>query len=223
MTSIEQRVSEQRDRILAAAERVGRSAAEVTLIAVSKMRTPAEIREASAAGLVDFGESYVPEWRSKRDDVDGVRWHFVGHLQSNKARVVAGEVACIHSVDRASLIHQLNRMDKSQDVMIQVNIAGDPAKSGCTPDELPAMLEVIGGSPILRAVGLMTIGPLVDDPESARPYFRKLRALRDQYVGDHPSLRALSMGMSADLEVAVEEGATHVRVGTAIFGPRARR
>lgn len=220
MASIEEQVRLQERRIRHAAERAGRSADEITLIAVSKNRTASEILEAGRAGVRHFGESYVPEWRAKRDELDEVSWHFVGHLQSNKARVVAGRVDCIHSVDRKSLIRELGRADSCQDVMVQVNVADDPAKSGCAPTDLPALLDEIARSTTLRAVGLMTIGPMVSDPEGARPHFRMLRELRDQHAPNFPSLTGLSMGMSADLEVAVEEGATHVRVGTAIFGPR---
>ena len=220
MTELDGRLASQRERIRRAADRVGRSVEEITLIAVSKTRPAVSIRACMGSGVVDFGESYVPEWRAKASELEGVRWHFVGHLQSNKARAMAGRVSCIHSVDRPSLIRELDRAGRQQDVMIQVNVAGDTAKSGCAPTDVEDVLERVRGSANLKAVGLMTIGPLVSDPEEARPLFRDLRALRDLHGSRHADLRFLSMGMSDDLEVAVEEGATHVRVGTAIFGPR---
>ena len=220
MTTLESRISLQRERIRIAADRVGRSVEEITLVAVSKTKPVSAIQEARDAGLVDFGESYVPEWRNKAAEIQAVRWHFIGRLQSNKARMLAGKVHCIHSVDRASLIRELDRAGQKQDVMVQVNVGGDAAKSGCSPTELDSVLEQIDNSTNLRAVGLMTIGPPVADPEDARPLFRDLRALREIHRVQYPELRSLSMGMSHDLEIAVEEGATHVRVGTAIFGSR---
>ncbi len=214
------RVESQLARIVSACSVAGRDPSEVTLIAVSKTHNATAVESVRACGLEDFGESYVNDWKSKRDSVGPVRWHFIGHLQSNKVKDVCGHVACLHSVDRKSLIRALAKAGKKQDVMIQVNVSADSAKSGCTPAELPELLGAVSATPNLRAVGLMTIGALVDDAEQARPYFRALRELRDEYLAQYPELQSLSMGMSQDLEVAVEEGATHVRVGTAIFGPR---
>lgn len=217
------RVDAQRIRIQNACERAGRDPSEVTLIAVSKTHGAESVEGVRECGVVDFGESYVNDWKSKKDEVGAVRWHFVGRLQSNKVKDVCGKVHCLHSVDRRSLVKAMVKHGARQDVMIQVNVAADSAKSGCTPDELSALLDAVSASDNLRAVGLMTIGAVVAKAEDARPYFRALRELRDEFVEQHPELRALSMGMSQDLEVAVEEGATHVRVGTAIFGPRGDR
>jgi hypothetical protein len=220
MTTLEHRISAQRERVQRAAGRVGRPASEVTIVAISKTKPASAIRDAQGVGIVDFGESYVPEWQSKSSEIDGVRWHFVGHLQSNKARALAGRVHCIHSVGSVSVIRELERAGVPQNVMIQVNVAADPAKSGFRPAELGGVLGRIESGKQLKAVGLMTIGPLVSEPELARPHFSSLRELRDAHRRQHPELQFLSMGMSRDLEVAVEEGATHVRIGTAIFGPR---
>ncbi|MFT6396647.1 MAG: pyridoxal phosphate enzyme (YggS family) [Bradymonadia bacterium] len=217
------KIDAQLARIRTACESIGRDPSEVTLIAVSKTHGAEAIEGVRQCGISDFGESYVNDWKSKRDDVGTLRWHFIGHLQSNKAKDVCGRVACLHSVDRMSLVKALAKEGASQDVMIQVNVSVDAAKSGCKPNELPALLTAVAETTNLRAVGLMTIGALVEDAEDARPYFRALRQLRDELNPAHPDLTLLSMGMSQDLEVAVEEGATHVRVGTAIFGPRGIR
>lgn len=218
-------------RIAEACDRSGRSPSDVTLVGVSKGHASDAIREALSAGLTDAGESYVQEWKQKRSEIQGdVRWHFIGHLQSKKAREVRGQAALIHSVDRATLIDALERGDAPvQDVLLQVNLAGEASKSGCAPEEVERLLDRLAVSDALRPVGLMTLPPPVQDPEEARCFFRRLRELRDamqERLADSDEwmasrFRHLSMGMSHDLEVAVEEGATLVRVGTDLFGARA--
>lgn len=229
--SIADAILHQRERIAAAAGRAGRTAFDVRLVAVSKFHDIAAIEAAVDAGQVDFGESYVQEWQPKAAALGPrARWHFIGHLQSNKARPLAGAVALIHGVDRASVLRALAGVrTEPQDLLIQVNISGEASKSGCTPAEAAELVALATTLPGLRPVGLMTMAPANGDLADARATFRGLRVLRDTLratLADRdPALAArfleLSMGMSDDLEVAVEEGATLVRVGTAIFGARA--
>ncbi len=193
--------------------------AGVTLVAVSKTQPPAAIREAYAAGQRDFGENYAQEWRAKADalqDLPELRWHFIGGLQTNKVKYLAGRVAYVHTVDREELARELSRRFAARGavarVFLEVNVGGEASKEGCAPGDVPALARAVAALPAVELVGLMCIPPPADDP---RPHFRRLRALRDQL-----GLRELSMGMSADWQVAVEEGATFVRVGTALFGAR---
>ncbi len=193
--------------------------ARVTLVAVSKTQPAAAIREAYAAGQRDFGENYAQEWREKADalqDLPGLRWHFIGGLQTNKVKYLAGRVAYVHTVDREELARELSRRFAQKGavarVFLEVNTGGEASKAGCAPDEAPALAAAIRALPAIELVGVMGIPPPEDDP---RPHFRALRALRDGL-----GLAELSMGMSGDWRVAVEEGATFVRVGTAIFGAR---
>ncbi len=220
-----------RERIAAGARRSGRRAEDVTLVAVSKGVAPSRILAAAEGGVTDFGENRVQEAVPKisvlRGQLAGLtRWHMVGHLQRNKVRQAADVFAVVHSVDSAALAAALSRHLASPgrmlDVLVQVNVAGEPQKFGMAPDGLPALLRQVVGLPGLRVIGLMTIAPQAGDPETVRPVFRRLRELRDDVarLGVAPSLVHLSMGMSDDFEVAVEEGATMVRVGRAIFGPR---
>ena len=208
------------------AERVAAIRAElpagVTLVAVSKTQPAKAIREAYAAGQRDFGENYAQEWRDKADalaDLADLRWHFIGGLQTNKVKYLAGRVAAIHTVDRVELAREISKRFAAKGavarVYLEVNVGGEASKSGCAPDEVPALAAAVRGLPAIEVVGLMAIPPPEDDP---RPHFRTLRALRDRL-----GLAGLSIGMSADWRVAVEEGSTCVRVGTAIFGERARR
>jgi pyridoxal phosphate enzyme (YggS family) len=194
----------------------------VTLVAVSKTHPPEAIREAHAAGQRDFGENYAQEWRAKAEalaDLPDLRWHFIGGLQTNKVKYLAGRVAFVHTVDRPELAEEISRRWAKAGavarVFLEVDLGGEARKAGCTPDEAGPLLERIRGLPALDVVGLTCIPPPADDP---RPHFRALRALRDRL-----GLRELSMGMSDDWPVAVEEGATFVRIGTAIFGARAAR
>jgi PLP dependent protein len=193
--------------------------ARVTLVAVSKTQPAAAIREAYAAGQRDFGENYAQEWREKAEaltDLAELRWHFIGGLQTNKVKYLAGRVAYVHTVDREELARELSRRFAQKGavarVFLEVNTGGEASKSGCAPGEAPALAAAIRALPAVELVGVMGIPPPDDDP---RPHFRALRALRDGL-----GLAELSMGMSGDWRVAVEEGATFVRVGTAIFGVR---
>jgi pyridoxal phosphate enzyme (YggS family) len=217
---------------LAAAERAaGRAPGSVHLVAVSKKMPADDVRAALAAGQLDFGESYGQELRDKRQafaaEAAGAprpRWHFIGPLQANKVKYVAGHVALVHSVDSAELLDELERRGAEQACLVQVNVAGEAQKRGVAPDALAALLDRFASLRHVRCEGLMTVPPLADAPEAARPHFAALRALRVREAArPRPgvALRELSMGMSDDLEVAVAEGATLVRVGTAIFGARA--
>ncbi len=211
-------------RIAAVAHRAGRAPASVKLVAVSKTMPVPAIREAYAAGARDFGENYAAELAQKMAetrDLSETRWHMIGHLQTNKVKLVAG-VALLHTVDSARLVAALAARfpERPTHVLVQVSLAGEAQKSGVRPDEVPALLDAIAetnGTVVAR--GLMTMPPLGEDPEAVRPVFRELRTLRDR-LGGPDRLPELSMGMSGDYEVAIEEGATLVRVGTAIFGAR---
>lgn len=225
-------VARVRERIATAARRSGRRTEDVTLVAVSKGVDLARILAAEAGGVTDFGENRVQEAVPKIGALRGqlagtTRWHMVGHLQRNKADQALQVFAVIHSVESATLAAALSRHlaasgGRMLDVLVQVNVAGEPQKFGIAPDGLPALLRQIVGLPGLRVIGLMTIAPQAGDPEMVRPVFRRLRELREAVarLGVAPSLVHLSMGMSDDFEVAVEEGATMVRIGRAIFGPR---
>jgi pyridoxal phosphate enzyme (YggS family) len=215
-----------RARVAAATEAAGRAPGSVRLVAVSKKMTAADVEAARAAGQLDFAENYAQELRDKRAALAGaadLRWHFVGPLQSNKVKYVAGQVALLHTVDSVALADEVERRGSPQACLVQVNVAGESQKRGAPPEALPALLDHIATLAHVRCAGLMLIPPFGDDPEAARPHFAALRALRDREAArprPHVDLRELSMGMSADLEVAIAEGATLVRVGTAIFGTR---
>jgi pyridoxal phosphate enzyme (YggS family) len=222
------RLAAVRERIAGAAGRAGRDPASVRLVAVSKTFPVEYIRAAADAGHVDFGENRVQEALRKMDEIGEVpiRWHLVGHLQSNKARKV-GRFDMIHSLDGAALCRAVDEAAAAAgrriDLLVQVDLAGEPTKHGAREDELPGIFEAARASRAARVVGLMLLPPEVDDPDAARPFFRQLRDVRQRLLdrGVDPSmLRDLSMGMSHDFEVAIEEGATIVRVGTAIFGER---
>ncbi len=226
MSLIGQNLEAVRERIAAAARRAGRDPAAVRLVAVSKTVGVERLGEAVALGQRLFGENYLQEARPKVAALGpGVEWHFIGHLQSKKARGVVELFDLIHSMDRLKLAQALEeaavRQGKVQAVLLQVNLAGEASKSGAPPEALPELLRAVEACPHLMVMGLMTMPPWLDDPEAVRPYFRQLRKLRDRLckLTDNP-LPELSMGMSGDFEVAIEEGATLVRVGTAIFGSR---
>jgi pyridoxal phosphate enzyme (YggS family) len=193
--------------------------AGVTLVAVTKTQPPEAIREAFAAGQRDFGENYAQEWRAKAEalaDLPGLRWHFIGGLQTNKVKYLAGRVAYVHTVDRAELAEEISRRWVKSGgvarVLLEVDLGGEEQKAGCPPAALEPLLARVRTLPAVEVVGLTCIPPPAEDP---RPRFRELRALRDRL-----GLTELSMGMSGDWPVAVEEGATMVRIGTAIFGAR---
>jgi PLP dependent protein len=225
MTTIAQNLDEVRRRLRAAALRSGRDPAQVRLVAVSKTVPVERLKEAVAAGQRLFGENYLQEARPKIEALGpAARWHFIGHLQSNKAKPAVALFELIHGVDRLSLAQALNSAaattGKIQDVLIQINLAGEASKSGESMEAAPALLQQVMLLPHLRVLGLMTMPPFLA-PEALRPYFRALRELRDHLHNlTGLPLPELSMGMSGDFEVAIEEGATLVRVGTAIFGSR---
>jgi len=228
-TEIAERYRALLERVRRAAEAAGRDPHGIVLVAVSKRMAPERIEAAYRAGARDFGENYVQEALSKVDRLPpDARWHMIGHLQSNKARRAVETFAWIHSLDRPSLGDALEKAaaarNRTVDVLIQVNVGGEATKSGTDAEGAQALLGRAGDWPHLRIRGLMTIPPYRADPEEVRPYFRALRELRDRLqAGAPPGVRLehLSMGMSHDFPVAIEEGATMVRVGTAIFGERA--
>jgi PLP dependent protein len=226
MNPIAQNLKDVRAAITHAAQRARRDPGSVRLVAVSKTVDLARIQAAVDAGQDLFGENYLQEARDKIAVLGRpVSWHLVGSLQSNKAREAVALFDLIHAVDRLKLARALDaaaaRMGKVQDVLIQVNQAGEVTKSGVEPEEAPAMLQEVARLTHLRVLGLMTMPPWFPDPEAARPYFKALRLLRDHLRGlTGLPLTELSMGMSGDFAVAVEEGSTLVRVGTAIFGSR---
>jgi PLP dependent protein len=218
-----------RARIGEAEQRAGRPAGSVRLVAVSKKMAVDDIRAALDAGQRLLGESYAQELRDKRlafaGDPAAPEWHFIGPLQSNKIKYVAGMVALIHSVDSEALLDALEARGQPQPCLVQVNVAGEAQKRGLSPAALPAFLDRFAALRHVRCDGLMLIPPLTDRPEQARPHFTALRALAEREARrgrPNVELRELSMGMSGDLEVAVAEGATLVRIGTAIFGERER-
>ena len=226
VSQVSQNLEEVQSRLRAAALRAGRDPADVRLVAVSKTVPLDRLREALAAGQRLFGENYLQEAERKIAALGpGVSWHFVGHLQSNKARGAVALFDLIHSVDRLKLALAVNdaaaRVGKVQDILLQVNLAGEASKSGASPEAVPELVREISLLTNLNLLGLMTMPPYFPDPEEARPFFRALKELRDRLEQErHYSLPELSMGMTGDFEVAVAEGATLVRVGTAIFGPR---
>ena len=217
-----------RERLSRAAARAGRRPDEITLVAVSKTHPPEAVREAHAAGLRDFGENKVQEAQAKLPalgDLEGARWHLVGHLQSNKARKAVALFERIHSLDSFPLAQKLEQAaaeaGRTLDVLVQVDLAGEVTKHGADAEQLLPLLEQLRGLRALRATGLMLLPPFAEDPEASRPYFARLRALRERASqAGLLSGSELSMGMSHDFEVAVEEGATLVRIGTEIFGER---
>ncbi|HTC32028.1 MAG TPA: YggS family pyridoxal phosphate-dependent enzyme [Bryobacteraceae bacterium] len=219
---LQEKLDQVESRIVAAAARAGRNRSDIQLVAVTKKFPAAVVREAYQLGLRDFGENYVQEFEAKRtelNDCAGARYHFIGHLQSNKTKIAAQIFDVIHTVDSAKIATRLDAEagGAGLEVLIEVKLSTEPAKAGAAPGEVPALVEAIRGCPHLRLLGLMTMPPWSDDAETSRPYFARLRELAEKN-----GLRQLSMGMSHDLEVAIEEGATIVRVGTALFGPRAK-
>ncbi len=228
--AIQSNIEQIRSRIAAACVRSNRDPAEVRLVAVSKTKPASMINEASAAGQRIFGESYVQDFLDKIEQVTApVEWHFIGGLQSNKVKYLRGKVAMIHSLDRLSLAEEINRqwakLNQTIEVLLQVNIGAEETKAGTTESALFELARQVAELPHLRICGLMALPPWLEDPEEVRPYFRHLRQLSEQLRElqiPGIEMRELSMGMSHDFEVAVEEGATLVRVGTAIFGERTR-
>ena len=230
ITDIAERYKQIRSRKDAAAIRSGRDPEEVVLMAVTKTHTPEEINQAIAAGATDAGENRVQELVEKYDKVDPVRWHLIGHLQTNKVRNIIDKVVMIHSVDSIRLAREINKRAGAaglvMDILIEINSAMEETKSGIAAEELEELVrDITSECSNVRIRGIMCIPPIAVDPEDARPYFREARELFEKMkTWDLPSDRfcpdTLSMGMSGDFEVASEEGATIVRVGSSIFGPR---
>lgn len=216
--SFTDRLERVRERISAACAKARRDSASVRLLAVTKVFGPEAIGEAWAAGLRDFGENYVQEMERKAPSVSaltGARFHLIGHLQSNKTKRAAQLFASIDAIDSVKLAARLEAESTPLEAMIEVKLSEEESKTGAAPRDLPAIVDAIRGAKNLRLTGLMTVPPWSEDAELSRPFFAKLRELAAQH-----SIPGLSMGMSNDLEVAIEEGATWVRVGTALFGKR---
>lgn len=220
MSDLAYNLEQVRRRIADAAARARRDPDSVLLIAVTKVFPAPAIREAYELGLREFGENYVQEFEAKAPEVrglDGARFHLIGHLQSNKARKAAEIFDSIQTIDSEKLVRRLNDPGKRLDVMIEVKLSPEESKSGAGAENLPALVAAVRAFPNLNLTGLMTMPPWCEDPEFSRPSFRRLRQLALEN-----GVPRLSMGMSHDLEVAIEEGATDIRVGTALFGPRKR-
>jgi len=212
------RLAAVRDRIARAAGRAHRDPAGILLLAVTKVFPATAIQEAYALGLRDFGENYVQEFEEKAPQVrhlPGARFHLIGHLQSNKSTKAAELFNTIQTVDSPKLARRLNEANRPLDILLEVKLSAEQAKSGAAPEELPDLIAAVRACDHMNLLGLMTMPPWSEDPEASRPYFRRLRELAEQH-----GLPQLSMGMSGDLEAAIEEGATCVRVGTALFGKR---
>ncbi len=218
-----------RQRIARACEHAGRKPEEITLVAVTKTFSAEFVRGAVQAGILDIGENFVQELRDKRAELhdEGIRWHFIGHLQTNKVKYIADWVFLVHSVDSLALGKEISKRAEQArrtiDILLEVNTTGEQSKFGLRPDAVIASVKGLSGLPNINVAGLMTIGPFLPDPEGSRPAFRLLRELRDAAVKQGFHLPHLSMGMTNDFEVAIGEGATLIRVGTAIFGKRSKQ
>jgi pyridoxal phosphate enzyme (YggS family) len=229
MANVADNVKSIRHKIALACERAGRSADEVTLVAVSKTFDSNSIHQAVEAGVVDIGENFVQELARKRDALqdERIRWHFIGHLQTNKVKYIAGWIHLVHAVDSLHLAKELDRhagrTGRRVDVLIEVNTSGEATKFGVQPEQALPLIHGLSPLQHLRVLGLMTMGPFVGDAEVSRPAFRILKEIGDRVQQDGFHLPHLSMGMTGDFETAIEEGATIVRIGTAIFGPRATK
>ena len=227
MDDLSTRLAALENAIAFAAKKAGRDPSEIELLAVSKTQPVEAIQAAMQAGITHFGENKVQEARGKIDSLSRGVWHLIGHLQSNKAKDAVRLFDSIDSVDRAELAteisHRVEAFGKTQDVLLQVNIAGESTKFGCAPHAARALAEAINALPGLCLRGLMTIAPYSPDAEKSRPHFASLRELRDQLETDTGlKLPVLSMGMSGDFAIAIEEGSTCVRIGTALFGERVK-
>jgi hypothetical protein len=225
MSQIKENLLRVTERIEKAALRVGRDPKEIRLVAVSKTVEPVRIKEAIEAGVSILGENYVQEAKKKIEEIGRpVSWHFIGHLQSNKAKYAVQLFDMVHSLDSIPLAEELNRRAKQADrtfkVMIEINLSGEATKFGTDEEKILDLAKRILHLNYLSLEGLMTMPPYFDSPEMGRPYYIKLRELREKMGREGIPLKELSMGMSNDFEIAIEEGATYVRVGTAIFGPR---
>lgn len=228
--SVRERVQDVIERIARAAARSGRPAESIRLVAVSKTQPAERVAEAYAAGLRVFGENYVQEAEGKIHALPDAEWHLIGKLQGNKVKKAVSLFGWIQTIDSQKLLADVSRRCAeggiSLPVLVEVNLGGEGSKAGVSPDELPNMIESAAGLPGVRVCGLMAIPPDAEDPEASRPLFARLRELMERHAsfgGAAGKMTELSMGMSNDFEVAIEEGATMVRVGTAIFGSRSRR
>jgi len=228
---IKENIQEIKDRIDSACQRSGRNTSEVTLIAVSKTFSRDEIKETVGAGIPDIAESYVQEMTGKYEELktEPINWHFVGPLQRNKIKYIIDFVHLIHSVESVKVCQEIekraSRLDREVDILIEVNTSDEPQKHGIKPEEALGLFNEIAVFDYVKVRGLMTMAPFVDNPADARPSFKKLYELREQLLqGGVPDiqLKHLSMGMSNDFEVAIEEGATLVRIGSGIFGERSQ-
>jgi pyridoxal phosphate enzyme (YggS family) len=226
---IEENVRKIKERIERTCERVGRSPSEVKLLAATKTRSAEEIRKAYEAGIRLFGENRVQEAREKipkLKDLKDAEWHMIGYLQTNKVKYAVELFNCIETVDRKKLVDEIVKKTERKGIkrikaLVEVKLSPEETKSGCPPEKVEELVSYVLKFPQIELLGFMTIPPYFEDPEDARPYFRKLREIRDKMEDKFGrSFPELSMGMSNDFEVAVEEGATIVRIGTAIFGPR---
>jgi pyridoxal phosphate enzyme (YggS family) len=223
MSTIAENIAKVGERIREAAQASQRDYAAIGLLAVSKTKPAAAVRQAHAAGLTDFGENYLQEALDKQAELSDLPlcWHFIGPIQSNKTRPIAEHFAWVHSVDRLKVAERLSAQRPAQlpplNICLQVNVSGEASKSGCTPEQLPALAQAVSQLPNLKLRGLMTIPQPTDDLATQHAAFARLRQLQDSLNLD---LDTLSMGMSHDLEAAIAEGATWVRIGTALFGAR---
>ena len=229
MPDLAARLADVRDRIARAADRARRDPSRIRLVSVSKTFGATHVRAAALAGQVDFGENKVQEAQRKREETADLqlRWHLIGHLQSNKAAKAAALFDVIHSIDDAALVRKVDAAaaaaGRSLELLVQVDLAGEATKHGAREADLPAIFETARGCTAVRLTGLMTLPPAAEDAEGARPWFRELARCRERLLGsgvEPGCLAELSMGMSHDYEIAIEEGSTIVRVGTAIFGSR---
>lgn len=225
---IKKNVADVEARIVAACERAGRKREDVTLIAVSKTKPVSAIYEVMETGIVDYGENKVQELTEKIETIhEPLNWHMIGHLQRNKVKYIVDKVKLIHSVDSLRLAEQISqdacKKEVDVDILIEVNVSEESSKFGLSTEEVVDLVESVSMLPNIHIKGLMTVAPFTDDPEENRPYFRNLRQLAVDIAGkniDNVTMSVLSMGMTGDYEVAIEEGATMVRVGTGIFGER---
>lgn len=226
---IKENLKEVEARVENACRRAGRSPLDVTLIAVSKTKPVSMIREVMETGIVDFGENKVQELCDKTEQIpEKLNWHLIGHLQRNKVKYIIGKVCMIHSVDSLRLAQEIQKeADKHRvsevPVLVEINIGNEESKDGVSPENAAELVQEIAKLPAVRVMGLMTVAPFVEDPEENREAFRTMRRLRDEIGAlgiPNVQMKELSMGMTGDFEVAIEEGATMVRVGTAIFGAR---
>jgi pyridoxal phosphate enzyme (YggS family) len=222
VTNLQESLRVVREKMLAACQKAGRAPDGVRLVAATKRVDIERMRDAMGEGIRDFGENYVQEARGKIEALGtGPTWHMIGHVQANKAKYIPRLFSYVHSIDRWELMEDLDRYEKPLQVLFEVNLSGEPQKHGTDRESLRAMLRRIGSLRFVRPVGLMTMPPMADDPEKTRPYFSALRDLLAEMNREFGlTMTELSMGMSSDYEAAIEEGATMIRVGTAIFGER---